>query len=190
MASIPDVFVSPEDYLTQERTAEAKSEYLDGRVYAMSGASMTHNLVSGNLFGSLWNQLKGRSCRVFGSDLRISVRGKRFFYPDISVVCGPAQFHDDQPKDTVTNPTLVIEVLSESTAAYDKGAKFFSYQGISSLQEYLMVHQDQALVEHYIRRSDDSWIYQKVEGLDASLELPSIECSLPLAEVYLSVFQA
>lgn len=190
MASIPDVFISPEDYLVQERAAEEKSEYLDGHVYAMSGASEQHSLISSNLIGTLWNQLRGRACRVHGSDLRISVRGKRFFYPDISVVCGPSQFHDNLPKDTVTNPTLVIEVLSDSTAAYDKGAKFFSYQGIPSLQEYLMVHQDQALVEHYIRRSDDSWIYHKVEGLDASLELPSIECSLPLAEVYLSVFQA
>jgi len=190
MASIPDVFVSPEEYLTQERAAQEKSEYVDGRIYAMSGASMHHNLISSNLLGTLWNQLRGRSCRVFGSDLRISVRGKRFFYPDISVVCGPAQFHDEQPKDTVTNPTLVIEILSESTAAYDKGAKFLSYQGIASLQEYLMVHQDQALVEHYTRRSDDSWIYHKVEGLEASVELPSIECSLKLEEVYLSVFQA
>jgi len=190
MSSIPGIFISPEDYLVQERAAQEKSEYLDGRVYAMSGASVPHNLISMNLGALLWNQLRGHTCRVFGSDLRISVKGKRFFYPDVSVICGEAQFHDDQPKDTVTNPTLVVEVLSESTAAYDKGAKFLSYQGIVSLQEYLLVHQDQPLVEHYLRRADDTWIYQKVEGLGAVLELPSIQCSLKLEEVYLSVFQA
>jgi Uma2 family endonuclease len=133
--------------------------------------------------------IKGSACRVFGSDMRISGKGKRFFYPDLSVLCGPTLFHYEL-KDTATNPTLVIEVLSLSTAAYDRGAKFLSYQGIASLQEYVLVHQDRAMVEQYTRRPDDTWIYQKVEGLKAVLQLPSIQGFLRLEEVYLSVFPA
>lgn len=188
MASLSDPYISPEAYLAQERGAQFKSEYWDGRIYAMSGGSEQHCLIAMNLGASLWQQLKGRPCRPYGSDMRIATStGKRYFYPDLSVICGPTQFHDEH-KDTAVNPTVIVEVLSESTAAYDRGPKFLSYQGIVALQEYLLVHADQPIVEHYLSRPDDSWIYQKVEGLTANLILTSIQCSLNLEEVYLSVF--
>ena len=189
MVSLPDSYVSPEEYLARERATETKSEYWDGRIYAMSGGSVYHSLIAANLIAVLWPQLRGKPCRVHGSDLRISAaNGKRYFYPDVSVICGPALF-DDERKDTATNPTVIVEVLSESTAAYDRGPKFLSYQGIATLQEYLLVHQDQPVLEHYLRRSDDTWIYHKLEGTASGLDLPSIQCSLKLEEVYLSVFE-
>ncbi len=188
MVSLSDPYISPEAYLSQERAAQSKSEYWEGRIFSTSGGSEQHCLIAMNLGASLWQQLKGRSCRTYGSDMRIATStGKRYFYPDLSVICGPTHFHDEH-KDTATNPTVIVEVLSESTAAYDRGPKFLSYQGIATLQEYLLVHADQTLVEHYLRRPDESWIYQKLEGLTANLILPSIRCSLNLEEVYLSVF--
>ena len=190
MATVPEPFVTPEEYLAQERLAFEKSEYIDGRIYAMSGGSEYHSVIGTNITAILWPQLRGRNCRVHGSDLRISsARGRRFFYPDASVICGPSQYHDDH-RDTITNPIVLVEVLSESTGAYDKGPKFLSYQGIATLREYLLVHQDAALVEQYVKGDADTWHYRRIEGLESSIALQSVGCSLSLSEVYFSVFQA
>lgn len=190
MNSLADEHVSPEDYLARDRVAETKSEYFDGRVLAMSGGSPQHALIPSNLTAYLHPSLRAGNCRIYSSDLRIAApSGRRFFYPDLSVVCGSLEFHD-RHSDTVTNPKVVFEVLSESTAGYDCGPKFLTYQTIPSLQEYVLVHQDAPLIEHYVRSSNETWIYRKAEGLEAVLELPSIQCSLNLQEVYFSVFQA
>jgi Uma2 family endonuclease len=184
MASIPDYFLSPQEYLTLERKAEFKSEYMDGVVYAMAGASTRHNLIVANLIITLGAQLKGRPCRVYPSDLKVRVpNSKRFFYPDVSVVCGDDEFADAE-QDVILNPTLIVEVSSESTAAFDRGKKFLSYQQIGSLQEYLLVSQDEILVEGYARQGNDTWLYTKVTGLDGKLILPSIESELALRDVY------
>jgi Uma2 family endonuclease len=171
MSSLPNYYLSPEEYLAIERRAEYKSEYVDGVMYAMAGGSERHNLIAGNLITELNIQLRTVPCRVYPSDLKVRVPdSKRFFYPDVSVVCGEPQFADDE-KDVVLNPILIVEVLSESTAAFDRGKKFQSYQQIESLQEYLLVSQDEHLVEHYLRQEDSHWLYTKVSGLDGAIYL-------------------
>lgn len=184
MASVPRYYLSPEEYLALERKAEFKSEYMDGVVYALAGASERHNLVVANIIIALGGQLKGHPGRVYPSDLKVRTsNSKRFFYPDVSVVCGEIEFADDE-QHVILNPTMIVEVLSESTAAFDRGKKFLSYQQINSLQEYLLVSQDEILVEGYARQGNDTWLYTKVMGLEGVLTLPSIECELALKDVY------
>jgi Uma2 family endonuclease len=190
MNSLSENYVSPEDYLAQERVAETKSEYYDGQVLAMSGGSPERSPVAGNILAALHPQLRRGPCRVYTSDLRVaSASGRRYFYPDVTVICGPVEFHDEH-RDNATNPKIVFEVVSKTSAAYETAKKFFAYQAIPGLQEYVRVYQFGPVHEHYVRSSNDTWIYQKVEGLAAILKLPTIECSLSLEDIYLSVFQA
>jgi Uma2 family endonuclease len=184
MASLPNYYLSPEEYLAIERRAEYKSEYVDGVMYAMSGASVRHNLIVGNVIAGLNVQLRKTPCSVYPSDLKVRVpSGKKFFYPDVSVTCDEIEFADNQ-KDVVLNPIIVVEVLSESTAAFDRGKKFQSYQQIESLKEYLLVSQDEHVVEHYLRQEDGRWLYTKASGLDEVITLPSVNCRLALSDVY------
>lgn len=184
MASVPRYDLSPEEYLALERKAEFKSEYMDGVVYAFAGGSRRHNLIVANTIISLGGQLKGRPCKVYPSDLKVRVpKSKAFFYPDVSVVCGDDEFADDE-QDVILNPTLIVEVASESTAAFDRGKKFLSYQQIDSLKEYLLISQDETLVEAYARQGNDTWLYTKMTGLEGRLSLSSIECELALTDVY------
>jgi Uma2 family endonuclease len=170
--------------LALERKAEFKSEYMDGEVYAFAGGSPRHNLIVANIIITLGTQLKGRPGKVYPSDLKVSVPTfKRFFYPDVSVVCGDDEVADDE-QDVLLNPTLIVEVSSGSTAAFDRGKKFLSYQQIDSLQEYLLVSQDELLVEEYARQGNDRWLYTKVTGLEGSLTLPSVNCELALKDIY------
>ncbi len=172
-----------EDYLTQERSASYKSEYHEGQIYAMTGASRKHNLVSGNIYRELSLQLKKRSCEAYINDMRVkATEALSYYYPDVAVVCGAPQFEDAQV-DTLLNPTLLIEVLSPSTEAYDRGKKFAHYRKIASLREYLLVAQDQPNIERYVRQGD-VWILSEVLGIEASIVLESIECALSLREVY------
>ena len=184
MVSVPNYYLSPEEYLALERKAEFKSEYMDGVVYALAGASPRHNLIVANVIINLGGQLKGRPSKVYPSDLKVGVPSSgRFFYPDVSVVCGDDEFAYDE-KDVILNPTLIVEVSSESTAAFDRGKKFLSYQQIPSLQDYLLVSQDEILVEGYARQSNDTWLYTKVMGSDGSLTLRSIGCELAVKDIY------
>lgn len=188
MASVPNVYLTPEEYLALERAAERKSEYADGEVFAMAGGSERHNLIVANLIAGLHGQLAGRPCRVYPSDLKVRAANPRFFfYPDVTVVCGETRFHDEH-RDVVLNPAVIFEVLSEATAAYDRGKKFQAYQQLDTLAEYVLVSQDEALVEHYVRREDGSWIYTKLAGDEARLELPSVGCVLELSFIYQNVF--
>ena len=153
-----------EDYLTQERSASYKSEYHEGQIYAMTGASRKHNLVSGNIYRELSLQLKKRSCEAYINDMRVkATEALSYYYPDVAVVCGAPQFEDAQV-DTLLNPTLLIEVLSPSTEAYDRGKKFAHYRKIASLREYLLVAQDQPNIERYVRQGD-VWILSEAVGL-------------------------
>ncbi len=184
MASLPEFYLSPEEYLAIERRAEFKSEYIDGIVYAMAGSSERHNLITGNIITELNIQLREAPCRVYPSDLKVRVPdSKRFFYPDVSVVCGETGFADEE-RDIILNPQLIVEVLSESTAAFDRGKKFQSYQQIESLQEYLLVAQDEYLAEHFLRQDSGHWLYTKVSGLEESIVLPTIHCQLRLIDIY------
>ena len=183
MASLPDYYLSPEEYLAIERKAEYKSEYIDGVMYAMSGASERHNLIVANLVISIGVQLRDRPCRVYPSDLKVRALNKKFFYPDVSVVCGETKFADDA-RDVILNPILVVEVLSESTAAFDRGKKFQSYQQVESLQEYLLVAQDEFIVEHYLRQEQNHWLYTQALGLEETIALPTLKCQLALSDIY------
>jgi Uma2 family endonuclease len=182
MSSQPRSFVSEAEYLEHERKAEFKSEYLDGEVFAMAGGSPRHAWIVVNTAAELRYRLKDSLCRVSSSDLRLRVT-RLYTYPDVMVVCAEPQFADDQ-KDTLLNPVLVIEVLSESTGDYDRGRKFQHYRTLPSLKEYLTIAQDEPHVEHWVRQPDNHWVLFEYNGIAETLQLSCVGCDLPLAEVY------
>ena len=175
--------LTPAEYLAIERAAEFRHEYLDGEMLGMSGGSRQHSAIKLNVAFELRRQLQGRPCQPFDSDMRIKTSPTSYAYPDFSVVCGDQEFDDDKG-DTLFNPTLLIEVLSDSTEAYDRGRKFASYRQISSLREYVLISQKSPIVERYLRNPDDTWTLTAVLGLEASIHLPTIDVTLPLAEIY------
>jgi Uma2 family endonuclease len=175
-----------EEYLALERNAEFKSEYLDGRIVAMTGATMAHITIAGNVHAELRQRLRGGPCRALLGDMRVQVgAGRRYTYPDVSAVCGEPRFMDGT-LDTLLNPALIVEVLSPTTEAYDRGEKFLHYRGIETLQEYVLVAQDQVLVERFIR-AGEFWTLSTASDLDVSLELTSVACAIPLREIYENV---
>lgn len=177
-------FITAADYLALERQAESKSEYLNGCIYAMSGASRNHNRITINLGAMLHTQLRGKPCEPFVNDLRIKISPTSLYtYPDVTVVCDEPRFEDDQ-LDTLLNPKAIIEVLSESTEKYDRGDKFAHYRTLDSLTDYLLVGQNQPCVEHFQRQADGSWRYSAAQGLEAEIDIPTIGCVLRLADVY------
>ena len=177
-------YITREVYLDLERQSETKNEYWDGEIYAMAGASPQHTLIAANIIISLGSQLKGRPCRVHTSDLRVKVSPTGLYtYPDIVIVCGQPKYEDRQ-KDTLLNPTVVVEVLSKSTESTDRGVKFEHYRTVESLTDYLLISQDTASVEHRMRQPDDRWLLSIYQGLDSVVPILSIGCDLPLAEVY------
>lgn len=176
--------LTPAEYLALEASSAEKHEFLGGYVYAMAGASPKHNLVCGNLIGALRERLRGRKCVALPSDQHFYVEASELgTYPDVTVLCGPAKHHRDFPQSLV-NPTLLVEVLSSSTEAYDRGAKFEHYRRSESLREYVLVATDGFAVDHYAREADGSWRLTAWRGLDASVRLSSLDAILPLAEVY------
>ena len=184
MSSVPTKRYTPQEYLALERKAETKSEYYRGEIFAMSGASRIHNLISGNLFALIWNQLRGRACVVFNSDMRVKVDWSGLYtYPDVSALCGEPEF-DDEHVDTLLNPSVLVEVLSPSTEDYDRGGKFELYRQIPSLRDYLVVAQDRVFVEHHTRSDDGSWRLVDHRALEDELVLCSIGCSLKLRDIY------
>ncbi len=184
MVAQPIATMTEEEYLAFERASDEKHEYLDGHIYAMAGASMNHGWIVGDTFGSLRQQLRGGSCRAITNDLRVRVVASRLnTYPDIVVICGEPQLTDDH-LDTLLNPTVLIEVLSPSTASHDRGTKWYHYQHIESLQEYVLIAQDSPRIEHYVRQANGTWHYAATIGLESLVELPSINCTLALADVY------
>jgi Uma2 family endonuclease len=178
-------YLTPEEYLAVERASETRHEYLDGQMVAMPGGSYEHSLIGANLIQSIGRQLRGGPCRVLSSDMRVLVSATGLYtYADVVVLCGePALV--DKYSDLLTNPIVLIEVLSPSTEAYDRGRKFQQYITLESLQEYLLVSQDRPNVEQFVRHEDrDHWVFTAVTDLAASIALPSIGCELALAEVY------
>ena len=176
--------VTSEEYLTLERKAERKSEYFNGEIFAMAGASPQHVLIVTNVVSELRSQLKTRPCTVYSTDLRLKVSATGMYtYPDVIVVCGEPQFDDDH-KDTLLNPTLIVEVLSESTKDYDRGGKFEQYRMIESFVEYVLIAQNKRHVEHFVRQADNRWLLSETNRLEDTIELTSIACNLMLTEVY------
>jgi Uma2 family endonuclease len=184
MSSQPKTFLTPEEYLEAERCAERKSEYFQGEMFAMAGATPRHVFIVTNLVAELRQQLKERPCRVGSSDFRLRVSPTGLYtYPDVMVVCDPAQYADDQ-RDTLLNPVVIIEVLSASTRDYDRGQKFPHYRALDSLQEYLAVAQDTAHVEQWTRQPENHWLLSEYSDLTQNIALKSIDCVLRLSEIY------
>ncbi len=177
-------YISPQEYLERERAAEFKSEYCAGVIYAMSGASEAHNLIGLGIASELRMQFKGRPCKAYNNDMKVRVENTGLYtYPDAVALCGEAHF-DDRHKDILLNPTLIFEVLSPSTEAYDRGLKFNHYQRITTLTDYVLVSQDRMRLERYQRQSDGSWRYTCHEESAETIHFASLECELRLADIY------
>jgi len=175
-------YLSPEEYLARERESEIRHEYFRGEMFAMSGGTRPHSLIVGNLRAELRAALR-RRCEVHGGEMRIKVSSTGLYtYPDASVICGEPRLEDGR-QDTLLNPIVVMEVLSPSTEAYDRGDKFGHYRKIETLREYVLVSQDRALVERFVRQGD-AWLLTEFDGLEASLRLDSIGCEIPLQSIY------
>lgn len=180
--------LTSEEYLALERAAERKSEFLAGEMFAMAGANESHNLIATNLSRELSTQLRDRPCWVYGSDMRVKVSATGLYtYPDVTVVCGERQFEDAR-RDTLLNPTVIVEVLSSSTEAYDRGEKFAQYRQLDSLEEYLLVSQDRQRLERYVRQERGlEWLLTEANSPQAFVHLSAIGCDLALSEVYAKV---
>ncbi len=173
-------------YLALEAASGFKHEYMRGEIYAMAGASLNHNRIVTALSGLLYNRL-GDNCEHFSSDMKVRVEATATnTYPDMVVVCDEPQFMPERP-DTLTNPTVLFEVLSPSTADYDRGRKFEDYRLLPSLKEYVIVAQDKMHIEHYTRQDDGSWLLRDINAADATLSLATIGCELPIADIYAKV---
>ena len=186
MSNPPIARLTDQDYLTLERAADSKSEFVGGEMLAMPGGSMRHSRLAARVISKLEAQLEGAGCATFTSDLRVRTPIGDQFYPDVSVGCGPIQTPDGSI-DVYSNPVVLVEVLSPSSANYDRGLKFVLYREIPSLNDYLIFHCDYIHVEHYSRQPGDSWLLQHYHGEDARIPLPSIHCELTLGSIYAGV---
>jgi len=184
MLKLRKTFITAEEYFEIEEAAEYKSEYYHGEMFAMSGALVNHNLIAMNVSAGLHNLLKDSDCFVFPSDIRVELdRARHYAYPDVSVVCGDIRCADGR-KDTIVNPVLIIEVLSESTQEYDRGLKFKAYQNIPSLKEYILIDQYSCCVEHFFKDAAGGWLSEKYDKPEDTLKLRSVDAELSLRAIY------
>lgn len=174
---------TPEEYLALEEKAETKSEYWNGEIVAMSDAHINHQQIVSNITAFLGAKIRGR-CRIFPSEMKVWVKKRdKFFYPDLTVICDAPSFYKKR-RDTIDNPKLIIEVLSKSTASFDKAEKFLSYQTLAALDEYVLVSQNEPSVERYIKRDDGNWIYQETIGVEDEITFTSIKANMQMSEIY------
>ncbi len=186
MSAVPKL-ITAEQYLVQERQAAFKSEFFGGEVFAMAGGSPNHSLIGANFLGVCWAALGGKPCKVFNSELRVRVNPSGLYtYPDASIVCGELQF-DDQREDTLTNPTVLVEVLSESTEKYDRGVKSGHYRKIASLKEIVLISQYEPAVEVFTRQESGGWLLNESRELSEEIRLESVGISIALSELYRGV---
>ena len=184
MATLPATYVSPEEYLERERKAETRSEYIRGEIVAMAGASVRHAAIISNLVMEIGAHLRTTKCSIFSTDLRLAVnRAGVYTYPDVMVVCGNPASIDDR-RDTISNPVLIIEVLSPSSKNYDRGQKFQYYRMLPSLKEYVTVAQEEVHVERHVRGDAGEWTLTDFWQLEESLQLQSINVTLKLSDIY------
>jgi Uma2 family endonuclease len=176
-------FHTVEEYLAFERNSELKHEYISGEIVAMAGATRAHNLITGNIAQRLRNQLEGKPCETYSNDMRVRTTATDYTYPDVIVVCEEPQF-EDMEIDTLLNPTVIIEVLSKSSEARDRGEKFSDYRGIESVKDIVLVTQHKMRVEHYVRQANNEWTLHDISDPDAMIVIASIGCTLILAEIY------
>jgi len=178
-----------EEYLAFEATSEQRHEFRNGTVVAMAGSSYEHSAIEANTHLAIGERLRGKSCRTHEGKLRVRFSGTPLYgYPDVLIICGPPVFDSaDKARTTILNPTVVIEVLSPSTEAYDRGEKFSRYLRIESLSEYVLVAQDRSRVETYFRTGDGTWVFSYFDGLQSAARFRSLEIEIPLAEIYADI---
>lgn len=188
MIAIPAIkYVSVEEYLKAEDLSEVKHEYYAGEIFAMAGGSFPHNQITANILGEVHQYLKNKSCRIYGSDLKVHVKNKSsFVYPDLTIICNGPQFYEDR-NDIVINPSVIIEVLSPATQNYDRGQKFMLYRQISSLKEYFLVSSTEVLVEKFSRRAANEWVLTEYKLLDDAIAIDSINYQTMLSTLYRDV---
>jgi Uma2 family endonuclease len=183
MTTLESELLTPTEYLEIERHSEIKHEYINGRMYVMSGASRYHIDISLNIVGALRTQMRGRPCKAWAMDMRVNTSPTgRYMYPDVVAVCGEPHFEDSEV-DTLLNPMVIVEVLSDSTETYDRSEKFDYYRPIESLREYVLVAQNNMRVDHYVLR-DGEWMFSAFTAAGARLALPSIGCEISLGDIY------
>jgi Uma2 family endonuclease len=184
MASLPSPVLNPERYLELDRQSERPNEYHDSRMVPIEAATINHGRIQGNLYTGLRERLKDTSCEAFLSSVRVSIpRFKRYTYPDLIVSRGTLELEDEN-RDTLLNPAVLFEILSPSTAGFDRGEKFALYRSIPSLKEYVMVSQDRVMVERYRRENEQNWHLEAISQLDATLRLEAVPEAIPLREIY------
>jgi Uma2 family endonuclease len=186
MTALPSIrrTFTPEEYLLVERGAAYRSEYLDGEIYAMAGASRAHNTIVNNLSGEFHRLLKGTPCQGMSQDMKVDTRDAGLYaYPDYVIVCGEQRYLDSH-EDVLINPQVIVEVLSPSTEKYDRTTKFDRYSRLETLREYVLVAQERPRIEHYVRQNDGNWVNNVILGLDASLALATVDAAVCLADIY------
>jgi Uma2 family endonuclease len=180
-------YITKEEYLETERVALIKHEYYQGEIFTRSGASLPHNIIFRNTFCTLYNKLKGKKCQPFSSDLRVHIpKNSLFTYPDITIICGTPETLDEN-FDTITNPSVIIEILSKSTRDYDKGQKFTMYRDISTLKEYILIDSEGIRVEKFTRNNDETWLFREYKSLEDTCDIDAIGEQIPLSEIYFEV---
>jgi len=180
----PQSFLTVQEYLALERQSETKHEYVNGKIIAMAGESANHGLIMFGVGGALRQQLRGRGCYVYPSDLRVRIDALGIYtYPDVTVTCSTSQFGEERP-DTLLNPTLIVEILSPSTEIADRTTKFARYRRIPTFREYVLIAQNKPLIEHYVRQDNGTWLWSAIEGVEESIYLPTIDCTFTLTDIY------
>ncbi len=183
MSSLPKHRYSAEEYLAIDHEADYKKEYVVGEIFAMGGASPKHVLIAGNTAGELRNRLRDTNCQVYSADLRIQADAdKVYYYPDVVVVCGRPEYRDSR-RDTVTNPLVIVEVLSPATRNYDRGDKFAHYRRLDSLREYILIDQEACHVEHFVRK-EGIWEFSEIDDFQKCLVIPTLDITIELTEIY------
>lgn len=179
--------VTPDEYLALERTSDERHEFFEGQIFAMAGANERHNSIAGNIHAFLHARARGLGCRPYIVDMKVRIpRTGLYTYPDVSLACGDLQF-EGESREVLLNPCVLIEVLSKSTETRDRGWKFQNYWNLPSLVDYVLVSQEKPLIEHYVRRPEGNWMFEFVDGLEATLQLAAVDCQIPLREIYLDV---
>lgn len=184
MAALPKTIISEKEYLEEERKSLHKNEYYKGETFAMAGATKTHNAIVGAILGEFYGFLKGKSCKVFPSDLRVhNAENSLYTYPDVTIVCGVEKYLDEE-FDTLLNPIVLVEVLSPATEDYDRGTKFKLYRTIPSLQNYLLVSSTEFAAEIYTRQANDEWILNTAQGKSSHIHISALNYDLSLSDIY------
>lgn len=187
MCTVAKHRLTEQEYLERERAAEAKSEFVDGEIFAMSGGSSRHAQICGNVIAALHHALDARPCRVYTSDLKVRTPfAGSIHYPDVSALCGPSDFADGAD-DVLLNPSLIVEVLSPSTEDYDRGRKFLFYRSVPSLVDYVLAASDERRVEHYRRQNEGTWLLTSIERDEDTLALGGIGVTLRIADIYAGI---